>query len=261
MVIPCRNSLWVVNIYEKNRLVTTRCFNQYTLIILTPCGRWTVDGYSRSLRDTTGRLTCIAAFQQVLRNDVFTCTILDYQHPGSTRRSTQLAAQPLLVEHLHINPDVAGSNPALVNFSLFIQNLSKMYPLSFHCGLLHDIYRKKNRIPILPLPRLYRNLGLDPWLKGSIWLNDFWLAPPEQRYWQNRETANIGLVSSVGRVPAHQSGGLRFKSRSSQYFFVHSNLLLFCSLLFSACLVALRHLYIQRQKHQIIHYIKHISNY
>ena len=29
------------------------------------------------------------------------------------------------------------------------------------------------------------------WLKGSIWLNDFWLAPPEQRYWQNRETANI----------------------------------------------------------------------
>ena len=46
---------------------------------------------------------------------------------------------------------------------------------------------------------------------------------PEQRYWQNRETANIGLVSSVGREPARQSGGRRFKSRSSQFFFVHPN--------------------------------------
>ena len=57
-------------------------------------------------------------------------------------------------------------------------------------------------------------LGRDPWLKGSIWLNDFWLAPPEQRYWQNRETANVGLDSSVGRAPVRQSGGRRFKSRS-----------------------------------------------
>ena len=48
-----------------------------------------------------------------------------------------------------------------------------------------------------------------------IWFHDFWLVPPEQRYWQNRETANIGLVSSVGWAPAHQSGGCRFKSRSS----------------------------------------------
>ena len=31
---------------------------------------------------------------------------------------------------------------------------------------------------------------------------NFWLAPHEQRYWQNRESANIGLVSSVGRAPA-----------------------------------------------------------
>ena len=35
-----------------------------------------------------------------------------------------------------VNPEVAGSNPALVN-------VSKMYPVSFPCGLLHDIYRKK----------------------------------------------------------------------------------------------------------------------
>ena len=46
---------------------------------------------------------------------------------------------------------------------------------------------------------------------------------PEQRYWQNRETANVGLDSSVGRAPARQSGGRRFKSRSSQFFFVHPN--------------------------------------
>ena len=32
---------------------------------------------------------------------------------------------------------------------------------------------------------------------------------------------NIGLVSSVGRAPACQFGGHRFKSRSSKFFFVH----------------------------------------
>ena len=52
----------------------------------------------------------------------------------------------------------------------------------------------------------------------------FWLAPPEQRYWQNRETAKVGLDSSVGRAPARQSGGRRFKSRSSNFFFLHPNL-------------------------------------
>ena len=36
---------------------------------------------------------------------------------------------------------------------------------------------------------------------------------------QNRKTANVWLVSSVGR--AHQSGGRRLKSRSRQIFFVH----------------------------------------
>ena len=27
---------------------------------------------------------------------------------------------------------------ALVNFSLFVKHFSKMYPVSFPCGLLHD---------------------------------------------------------------------------------------------------------------------------
>ena len=46
---------------------------------------------------------------------------------------------------------------------------------------------------------------------------------------QNRETANVGLDSSVGRAPARQSGGRRFKSRSSQFFFVHPNLSKICT--------------------------------
>ena len=33
--------------------------------------------------------------------------------------------------------------------------------------------------PLLPVPRSYRN-GRDPWLKGSIWFHDFWLAPPNK---------------------------------------------------------------------------------
>ena len=37
------------------------------------------------------------------------------------------------------------------------------------------------------------------------------------KFWQNRETANVGLDSSVGRAPTRQSGGRRFKSRSSQF--------------------------------------------
>ena len=48
---------------------------------------------------------------------------------------------------------------------------------------------------------------------------------PEQRYCQNRETANVGLVSSVGKAPARQSGGRRIKSRFSQFFFLHPNII------------------------------------
>ena len=53
------------------------------------------------------------------------------------------------------------------------------------------------------------------------WFHDFWLAPPEQRYLQNRETTNIGLVSSAGRASARQSESRRFKSRLSKFVFVH----------------------------------------
>ena len=40
----------------------------------------------------------------------------------------------------------------------------------------------------------------------------------------NRKTANAGLDSSVGRAPACQSGGRRFKSHSSKFVLVHPNL-------------------------------------
>ena len=40
---------------------------------------------------------------------------------------------------------------------------------------------------------------------------------------------NVGLNSSVGRAPARQSGGRRFKSRSSKSFFVHPNLSKICT--------------------------------
>ena len=41
-----------------------------------------------------------------------------------------------VVEHRHVNPEVAGSSPALVNFSLFIQKLSKMHPVTFPRGFI-----------------------------------------------------------------------------------------------------------------------------
>ena len=45
---------------------------------------------------------------------------------------------------LHVNPNVAGSNPALVNVLCSSTFFQKMYPVSFPCGLLHDIYRTKS---------------------------------------------------------------------------------------------------------------------
>ena len=68
------------------------------------------------------------------------------------------------------------------------------------------------------------------WLGKFLVMTSDWRTP-NKRYWQNMETANIGLVSSVSRAPARQSGGRRFKSRSSQFFFVYPELL-FCELSF-----------------------------
>ena len=45
-----------------------------------------------------------------------------------------LTGAPPNKERRHLNPEVTGSNPALVNF-VFIQNI---YPVSFPYGLLHE---------------------------------------------------------------------------------------------------------------------------
>ena len=56
---------------------------------------------------------------------------------------------------------------ALVNFSLLIQNLSKYVPSQFPLWFITWYLEKINRvplwcIPLLPLPSLYRNLGVIP---------------------------------------------------------------------------------------------------
>ena len=54
--------------------------------------------------------------------------------------------------------------------------------------------------------------------------------------WQNREIANVGLDSSVGRAPARQSGDRRFKSSSSKFFFVRPNVInILCLKLCAMC--------------------------
>ena len=72
-----------------------------------------------------------------------------------------------------------------------------------------------------------------PWAwslaKGQYMVSWLLTGAPEQRYWQNRETAKVGLDSSVGRAPACQSGGHRFKSRSCKFVFVHPNLSKICT--------------------------------
>ena len=103
-----------------------------------------------------------------------------------------------------------------------------MYPVSFPCGLLHDIYRKKvvapyGASPYCPLPGCIVTWAWSL-AKGQYMVEWLLTGTPKQRYWQNRETTNIGLVSSVGRAPARQSGGRRFKSRSRKFSLFIQNL-------------------------------------
>ena len=104
-----------------------------------------------------------------------------------------------------------------------------MYPVSFPCGSLHDIYRKKVVSPYDASPYCLFPGCIVTWAwslaKGQYMVSWLLTGAPEQRYWQNSVTANIGLDSSVGRELACQSGGRRFKSRSSQSF--HSYVWLF----------------------------------
>ena len=107
----------------------------------------------------------------------------------------------------------------------------KKKTLWFITCLLH-IYKKekkKSRIPLWCIPYcLFPGCIVTwAWSQAKCQYMVEWLmtGAPEQRYWQNRETANVGLDSSVGRALARQSRGRRFKSRSSQFVIVHPNLL------------------------------------
>ena len=65
------------------------------------------------------------------------------------------------------------SQASFMIYIFFKQNYLKMYQVSFP----YMMFIEKSRIPLwciplLPIPRLYRNLGVIPGLKGSIWLND-----------------------------------------------------------------------------------------
>ena len=79
----------------------------------------------------------------------------------------------------------------------------------------------KSRIPLWCIPYCLFPGRIVTWAwslaKGQYMVSWLLTGAPVQRYWQNRETANVGLDSSVGRAPARQSGGRRFKSRSSQF--------------------------------------------
>ena len=55
--------------------------------------------------------------------------------------------------------------------------------------------------------------------KGQYMVSGLLTGAPKQRYLQNRETANTGLVSWLGR----------FKSRSSQFVFVHPKFIYKCT--------------------------------
>ena len=57
------------------------------------------------------------------------------------------------------------------------------------------------------------------------------MAPLNKDIDKNRDTANIGLESSVGRAPARESGGRWFKSNSRQFFVQPQKTFLFLLLL------------------------------
>ena len=114
------------------------------------------------------------------------------------------------------------------------QNLSKICTQSVSLVVYYMIFIQKSCIPLWCIPYCLFPGCIVTWAwslaKGQYMVSWLLTGVPEQRYWQNRETANVWLDSSVGRAPARQSGGRRFKSRSSQFFFVHPNLSkIFCT--------------------------------
>ena len=108
-----------------------------------------------------------------------------------------------------VSPAVSQTSyKTLVRIPLYLfnpKNHFKIYPVSFPCGLYW--YLKQNsRIPLWWSPgcRFPGCIVIWVWSLPTRQLTVVWLltGTPEQRYWQNRDTANIGLDNSVGRAPA-----------------------------------------------------------
>ena len=111
-------------------------------------------------------------------------------------------------------------------FFFVYPNLSKICIQSVSLVAYYMIFIFKSRIFLWCIPyRLFPGC-IVTWAwslaKGQYMVAWLLTGAPEQRYWQNRETARY--CSSVGRAPVRQYGGHRFKSRSSQFFFVYPNL-------------------------------------
>ena len=99
--------------------------------------------------------------------------------------------------------------------------MSRICTQSVSLVVYYMTFIKKSRIPLWCIPYCLFPGRIVTWAwslaEGQYMVSWLLTGAPEQRYWQNRETANVGLDSSVGRAPARQSGGRRFKSRSSQF--------------------------------------------
>ena len=98
-----------------------------------------------------------------------------------------------------------------------------MYPVSFPCGLLHDIHRKKVVSPYVASPYCLFPGCIVTWawsLAKEQYMFEWLLTvAPEQRYWQNRETTNIELPSPSRTSATHHTSSsassAKLKSRSS----------------------------------------------
>ena len=78
--------------------------------------------------------------------------------------------------------------------TLFIQIYLKSVPVSFPCGLLHDIYKKKSYPfmvhPLLPVPGCIVTWAWSL-AKGQYMVSWLLTGAPEQRYWQNNRCLEL----------------------------------------------------------------------
>ena len=128
-------------------------------------------------------------------------------HPSS---SSKIGRPPTsgkmvqLVEHRHINPDVAGSNPAVLNYYLLIQgywmlNLNSCSKLRQRGLSSYQVFL--GEIACIKMLEIHSSSvtlrGVILGYTAFLWLNDFLTIAPLDKDIDNRETANIGLDSQL----------------------------------------------------------------